>query len=1058
MKTTKILIILAASLALCPTGALAVIFTSNTTISAGNTTYEGQEIVINGCTVTVNGTHAFDRLTVTNAGTLTHSPAGGQPENHLQLTIAHDVIVTAGSSIDGTGLGFGNSSGPGAPPSPVDTEGGAYGGLGGRGAGRESGVTYGSILQPVDWGSGGAGSGGGGAVQLTIAGAFTLNGNLRVNGTTSGGGGSGGSIYLTVGTLNGSGQISANGGVGNGNAGIGHPGGGGGGGRVAIYYDTNNFAGTVTAVGGSAWDTPGGAGTVYWQHKSDTVGQLVVDNGAQPNGAHTPLTSPAAFELIITNGARTYAQSTLVVNRLVMATNSSLIQLGGQSNLTITVVNDAIIDAGGIISADGAGYGDVTGPGAPVSGIDAQGGAYGGMGGGGQGRESGFPYGSVVHPTDLGSGGVHSAGGGALRLSIGGIMTLEGKVTANGTTNLGGGSGGSIYLTVGTLNGAGRIAANGGQGLGNVSIGHPGGGGGGGRVAIYYGTNNFSGNVTALGGDAWDTPGGAGTILRKRAADAFAQVLIDNGGLMGVTRLHNGLWPPTEPFLLDLTNSVLVIPMTPLLLAGLNLTAGAHMTHDAVFDFNLTILGDAAIAGGCAINVNGKGYPSDKGPGAPKAVGTPPYEENSGASHGGVGGANGGLPGSIYDQFDGPTELGSGADAAAGTISTGGGAVRLSVGGSLLIDGSITANGTTGGGGASGGSVYLTVGTFSGGGIISANGGDSIGNLPIAHIGGGGGGGRIAIYAQNYGFVGQTQVAGGAGSPAYAGTPGQPGNPGTIFQATNSYPLLNIVRQIPSGPLHGAVSSVAVIFNTAANPSSLTADDIVIQTPSGPIPQNLISVGSLGGTLFQINFPAQTAAGTYTVQVGPNIGGLFGQGMDQNGNGTPGDAGDAYSGSFSILQPIIFGSIHSTNGTPIAGLTVRASDGSAIAVSGADGAYALGVAPGWSGNVIPDSAGWVWTPSSRAYVNLAGDTSNQDFAGTLAEPLALTTARSASSLHFSWPSALDLHYQFQSTTNLAVALWVDEGAPFMGTGGALSTNFTIGAEPQKFFRLQLLDH
>ena len=89
MKTTKTLIALTAALVLHTTAALAVVFTSNTTIASSNTTYDGLEIIVSGCTVTVNGTHAFDRLVVTNGGILTHPPASsGQGENHLQVTIA----------------------------------------------------------------------------------------------------------------------------------------------------------------------------------------------------------------------------------------------------------------------------------------------------------------------------------------------------------------------------------------------------------------------------------------------------------------------------------------------------------------------------------------------------------------------------------------------------------------------------------------------------------------------------------------------------------------------------------------------------------------------------------------------------------------------------------------------------------------------------------------------------------------------------------------------------------------------------------------------------------
>ena len=74
----------------------------------------------------------------------------------------------------------------------------------------------------------------------------------------------------------------------------------------------------------------------------------------------------------------------------------------------------------------------------------------------------------------------------------------------------------------------------------------------------------------------------------------------------------------------------------------------------------------------------------------------------------------------------------------------GGGSVRLNISGTLVIDGSVTANGGNGGGGiwggSSGGSIYITAENLQGSGTIRANGGDT------GYQSGGGGGGRIAIY------------------------------------------------------------------------------------------------------------------------------------------------------------------------------------------------------------------------------------------------------------------------------------------------------------------------
>ncbi len=75
MNMNRTLIALTAALALHNTATQAVVFTSHTAIGVGNTTYDGQEIVVSNCTITINGPHSFASLLVTNGGAITHSPA-----------------------------------------------------------------------------------------------------------------------------------------------------------------------------------------------------------------------------------------------------------------------------------------------------------------------------------------------------------------------------------------------------------------------------------------------------------------------------------------------------------------------------------------------------------------------------------------------------------------------------------------------------------------------------------------------------------------------------------------------------------------------------------------------------------------------------------------------------------------------------------------------------------------------------------------------------------------------------------------------------------------------
>ena len=88
----------------------------------------------------------------------------------------------------------------------------------------------------------------------------------------------------------------------------------------------------------------------------------------------------------------------------------------------------------------------------------------------GAGYATNAPYGDLRQPVALGTGaGISNHGGGAIKLVVSGTLTLDGTIAADGATvahaSYGGGSGGSVWLDVGTLTGAGAIRADGG-GLG----------------------------------------------------------------------------------------------------------------------------------------------------------------------------------------------------------------------------------------------------------------------------------------------------------------------------------------------------------------------------------------------------------------------------------------------------------------------------------------------------------------------------------------------------------------------------------------------------------------
>jgi hypothetical protein len=71
---------------LCPlSSAHAATFTTNALISEANTAFDGQDIVVSGATLTVDGRHYFNSLLLTNGAVLTHSPSSDSKSHKLDI-------------------------------------------------------------------------------------------------------------------------------------------------------------------------------------------------------------------------------------------------------------------------------------------------------------------------------------------------------------------------------------------------------------------------------------------------------------------------------------------------------------------------------------------------------------------------------------------------------------------------------------------------------------------------------------------------------------------------------------------------------------------------------------------------------------------------------------------------------------------------------------------------------------------------------------------------------------------------------------------------------------
>jgi hypothetical protein len=486
--------------------------------------------------------------------------------------------------------------------------------------------------------------------------------------------------------------------------------------------------------------------------------------------------------------------------------------------LTVThdlTIQDATSGVASRIDVDAKGFAAGTGPGAGQSSTDGSiggtGGGYGGLGASSGPYSGGSAYGSFTSPVNLGSGGgayvgnTAGAGGGCIRLIVNGTLTIGGTISANGGSGSvasGGGSGGSIWITAtSNIEGFGQIFANGGDGSGW-------GGGGGGRIAIDHLPNTGTGVQWAnggLGASSNQGRGGAGTKCDKVVGRPIALTMSAGGLPMGAATPVDTILPSDTSVLIGVGANVefnvaqphlSVLAMTgyaalkitdQLSLGGLYLLDSDNIITSAQGRAaTITVSQNCLIDAGSAINVDGKGFAANSGPGAGAASTDSAYGANGGAHAGNGVGSPLHAGSAAYGLISQPVTMGSGGGDYFGSVGgSGGGAIRLNVAGTLTLRGSISANGTAGQGAAgcgAGGSIYVTADTIEGNGSMYARGGEG--------SWGGGSGGRIAITCNHDLYTGSVNAPGGS-SPS--GTPAH-GAAGTVYvrRAANRIPELMI--------------------------------------------------------------------------------------------------------------------------------------------------------------------------------------------------------------------------------------------------------------------------
>ncbi|MCD6459956.1 hypothetical protein J7L67_04735 [bacterium] len=278
----------------------------------------------------------------------------------IKFIVTNDLTVGSTGLIDATGRGYGSEQGPGAGASQSVSSsaygggGGAYGGWGSRSYNNlaNTNAPYGSLTNPVDYGSGGGrntyysylGGSGGGIIDIDVSGTLTLDGTIRSNGANGqyyGGGGSGGSIKIVTDSFAGAstGLIAANGGS-KYNTSTSCRSGGGSGGRIALFCTTKTYAGQFEASGGEGYSYStnryGGAGTVY----IDVSGlkTIQVKNTAGYYRAGTIIDNDASVPADIDEYIIEHAD--LIIKKLTscgsMDINASTVTFDGVTNASIT--------------------------------------------------------------------------------------------------------------------------------------------------------------------------------------------------------------------------------------------------------------------------------------------------------------------------------------------------------------------------------------------------------------------------------------------------------------------------------------------------------------------------------------------------------------------------------------------------------------------------------------------------------------------------------------------------------------------------------------------------
>ncbi len=724
---------------------------------SGSTIYCYSNVLLNvqGGDLTLSGSalHFYPGAGETNVATMSLTSAStnylyadqfdGYAARPLVLT---NLVVDGGSAIDASLAGYRggytsgtNGYGPGGGRSGANASGAGYGGRGGNYGALLGGINYGVAEFPTNCGSGGGGSTwpayggwGGGLIQIQAAWAITNDGTISANGGNGGaayaGGGAGGGIYIQCAKFDGIGQYQAIGGNGNGSGA-----GGGGGGRIAVHYTISiPWTGSLTATNGlkGGGGLAGETGSVYIAQQIPLgMTNLSVEGSPDRYGASgvSPAYGTCAF-LIGSNMTASVASPADSTNDLRRAcygwTGTGDVPASGDSN-QVSFTLSALSSITWLWTNQ----------------------YYLAMTSG--------PNGSLV--ADL--SGWYTSGVTVASIQAG--AAAEGYHFYQWSGDVPDGQFTNTTISV-LMDQAKTVQANyvGDTGTDKIWVGGTG---------YWYVAEN------------WSPVGIPGEYDAAFITNGLAT--LDSPATVVAVTVSNGVLRFEKWF------SILTASNVSVLGSG-TITHIACTTNDAQTNRVYIVCTNLAVGAGAAIHGDYAGYRgglsyipagpgvsewAEDGYGPGRSLGAIGSGYSGGAGHGGIGANGSGTAGGgIYDSLIEPEAPGSGTGYGRGggwgyLGHSGGGAIRLAVSGVLTLDGRISADGESsayggyyGGGGGSGGSIWINSDSFSGAGIVRANGGANNGNGVNYYGNGGGGGGRVAIYANDAGgFSGFLSVRGG---------------------------------------------------------------------------------------------------------------------------------------------------------------------------------------------------------------------------------------------------------------------------------------------------------